>query len=392
MWGCMSEPDSFFACIDDRVRWNDALDDGRGLSPRYVLQSSYQINGGNEVPAGYPEFFKARNPDEARELANYYADSGADFLKSYSEISAESYAAMAEEAGRLGLTVQGHRPLGVSLSAALSAGQKSIEHARLFLFECHPAANEFRDLADPLAAYTLTFRASLVDEHDEAHCKQAMAAMADSDTWWTPTLLTMKMGARAGDPDYRNDVRLKYVPYLFKTLMWNPDADRKVADREALSGRPIYDDMYRLAMRNVGDAHGAGVKMLVGTDVFDTYVFPGFSVHDELEELVTAGLSPLAAIQAATINAAVFSDMADEYGSISVGKRADMILLAENPLLDIRDTRRIKGVFFNGQYFDRSALDGLLDFAEQRAHSFHNNAHVLWSAINSSLLRVQFAD
>ena len=259
MWGCMSEPDSFFACIVDRLRWNGALDDRTGLSPRYVGQSSYQINGGNEVPAGYPDFLRARTPGEARKLANFYAEAGATFLKTYSELFAESYFAMADEARAIGVSLQGHRPFSVSLLEALAAGQKSIEHGRLFLFECHPEAADFRKLADPLGAYTLAFRAKLVDEHDELRCQELMAAMANSDTWWTPTLLTMKMGARAGDSDYRNDPRLKYVPYLLKALMWAPDADRKVTDSEKTPGRNVYADMYDLAVKIVAQAHQAGI-------------------------------------------------------------------------------------------------------------------------------------
>ena len=392
LWGCMSEADSFFACIEDRQHWNNALVDHSGLSPRYVGQSSYQINGGNEVPEGFPEFFKARNATEARQLVNYYADAGADILKTYSELPAEAYAALAAEARRRGLSLQGHRPLSVSLEAALSAGQGSIEHARLFLLECFAGAADFRALPNPLDAYTPQLQARLVDEHDEDRCNTLMTAMANSNTWWTPTLQTLEMGARAGDPSYRNDPRLKYIPYLFEQLMWAPDADRKAADGADESGRNVNIAMYELALRNVRQAHESGVKILTGTDTFDTYVFPGFSTHDELVRLVSAGLSPSDALRTATIDAAIFSGVQDKFGSIAIGKTADMILLDANPLLDMRNTRQIEGLFFNGQFFDRSALDRLLEFAEQRASSIRNNIRILWDAVNSPLLRVQFAD
>jgi len=216
--------------------------------------------------------------------------------------------------------------------------------------------------------------------------------MANSNTWWTPTLQTLEMGARAGDPSYRDDPRLKYIPSLFEKLMWTPDADRKVANGTDESGRNVYAAMYELALRNVGQAHRAGVSILTGTDTFDTYLFPGFSTHDELVRLVTAGLSPLDALRTATIDAAIFSGAQDNFGSIAVGKTADMILLDANPLRDIRNTQQMQGLFFNGQFFDRSSLDHLLKFAEQRASSIRNNIHILWDAVNSPLLRVQFAD
>lgn len=392
MWGCMSEPDPFFACMDDRQGWNSALADHRGLSPRYIGQSSFQINGGKEVPDGYPEFFKARNESEARELVNYYAAAGADILKAYTELSPEAYRALADEARRQGLWLDGHRPIKVSLEDMLAAGQRSVEHARLFLFECYANADEFRALPDPLAAYTPTLRERLIDEHDYERCRSLIGKLADSSTWWTPTLQTLKMPALASDPDYRSDPRLKYVPFLYRKLMWMPDADRKLADGFDASGRNVYAAMYQLALQHVGQAHASGAKILTGTDTFDTYVFPGFSTHDELADLVSAGLSSADALKTATIDAAVFSGVEREYGSIVAGKAADMILLDGDPLLDIRNTRRIAGVFFNGQFFDRTSLNRLLQFAEQRANSIHGNLHILWRAVRSPLLRVQFAD
>ena len=392
LWGCMSEPDSFFGCIDDRQRWNETLADGSGLSPRYFGQSSFQINGGSEVPAGFPEFFKARTADEAVQLARYYADAGADILKIYSDVSPAAYEALASVAGPLGLHLDGHRPIRVSLPDALAAGQRSIEHPRLFLFECFAGAAEFRALPDPIAAYTPKLRARLVDEHDAAGCRAQIAAMADSATWWTPTLQVLRMSALARDPSFREDLRLQYVPWLYRALIWTPDADRKAATALDDSGRDVYAAMYELALQHVGLAHAAGVKILAGTDTFDTYVFPGFSVHDELAEFVAAGLSPADALRTATIDAALFSGADADFGSIAVGKQADLLLLDANPLVDIRNTRRINGLLFNGQYFDRAALDRLLGFARRRAGSIAHNLRITWDAINSPLLRVQFAD
>lgn len=392
LWGCMSEPDPFFACIEDRQAWNAATASHAGLSPRYVGQSSFQINGGSEVPSGFPDFFRARKPLEARQLVAFVADAGADILKVYSDISPAAYFALAEEARARGLWLDGHRPIRVSLADALAAGQRSIEHARLFLFECYRGADEFRALDDPLAAYTPALRARLVDEHDAEACRLLMQQFAESDAWWTPTLLTLRMGALAGDSGFRTDPRLKYIPELFRALMWTPDADRTRDRGTDASGRNINAQMYQLALQHVGQAHAAGAKLLTGTDVFDTYIFPGFSVHDELVELVAAGLSPADALKTATINAATFSGVEDHFGSITQGKAADMLLLHADPTRDIRNTQRIEGLFFHGQYYDRPALDRLLQYAEQQAGSWRTNLHILWAAVRSPLLRVQFAD
>jgi imidazolonepropionase-like amidohydrolase len=90
-------------------------------------------------------------------------------------------------------------------------------------------------------------------------------------------------------------------------------------------------------------------------------------VHDELQELVTAGLTPAEALKAATWNGAEFLGRTAEFGSIEKGKLADLVLLEANPLTDVRNTRKIAAVVLNGQYLDRSALDRLLSTAEAAA-------------------------
>lgn len=107
-------------------------------------------------------------------------------------------------------------------------------------------------------------------------------------------------------------------------------ADRAVAQAAHDSGRDVPVELYRLAMDNVRQVHAVGVRIVTGTDSGDTYAFSGFAIHDELAELVRAGLTPIDALRSATIDAARFSGKTDDYGSIDVGKVADMILLDAN--------------------------------------------------------------
>lgn len=392
MSGCMSEPDSFLACIDDREAWNRALERGEGLSPRYVLQTGFKINDGNEVPKGYPAFFKARNAAEVRRMVSFYRQAGADFLKTYSELTPTTYQALVFESRRQGLGLAGHRPIRVPLADMLAAGQRSVEHPRMFYEECFAGAAAFRALPDPLKAYDTALRWRMIDQHDSAQCADLMAAMARSDTWWTPTLQVLQLGALAGDEAFRTDPRLKYIPVLFTRLIWTPDAERTAVQPTDVTGRQQYTTLYRMAVGHVGQAHAAGVKILAGTDAGDSYVFPGFGIHDELVEFVRAGLTPAEAIRSATHDAALFAGMDGSFGSIETGKTGDLLLLDANPLEDVRHTRRIRGLFLSGKYLDRADLDQLLAFAEQQAGSIRTNLHLLWDGLNSPLLRVQAAD
>jgi hypothetical protein len=392
MSGCLSEDDSFWACIKDRKSWNRATDSKAGLSPRYVLQSSYQTNGGNEVPDVFPEFFKANEVANIGQLVTFYKKAGADFIKTYSELSPSAFKALAQEAEAQGLGIAGHLPLKVSLSDAIAAKQQTIEHPRLFLMECYNGRDRFRALPNPQSAYTTDFKAQLIDDHDAGHCKKMFQQMARSNTFWTPTLQVLKLGAKASDRSFREDARLRYIPSVINSGIWQGDADQLAKRASTRQGRNVDVEMYALAMKNLSDAHGAGVKILVGTDTGDSYIFPGFAVHDEMAEFVTAGLSPQDVLRMATIDAAKFSGVDDKLGSIEVGKAADMILLTANPYDDIGNTQKIDGVFYNGQYLDRRALNRLLDFAEQQAGSVRLNIRLIWDALTSPLMRVQLAD
>jgi hypothetical protein len=117
----------------------------------------------------------------------------------------------------------------------------------------------------------------------------------------------------------------------------------------------------------VREMRRAGVGFLAGTDALNPYCFPGFSLHDELALLVQAGLTPMEALQAATINPAVYMGRSDQLGTVAKGKLADLILLDANPLNDIGNTKRISAVFLGGRLFDKSQLDGILAGAEKIA-------------------------
>jgi hypothetical protein len=127
--------------------------------------------------------------------------------------------------------------------------------------------------------------------------------------------------------------------------------------------------VYRKQVELVGMMHRAGVAMLAGTDVLNPYCFPGFSLHDELELLVQAGLTPLEALQAATRNPARFLGKETTLGTVEQGKMADVVLLDANPLENIRHTRAIRAVVLNGRLLDRQALDALLAQAEAAAQA-----------------------
>lgn len=102
--------------------------------------------------------------------------------------------------------------------------------------------------------------------------------------------------------------------------------------------------------------HQRGVPIGAGTDTPIYLAIPGYSLHAELEQLVASGLSPLEALRAATIRPAEFFGIQDDIGTVDPGKRADLVLLDADPLSDISNTRRIRGVISKGKFFAPAEL------------------------------------
>jgi imidazolonepropionase-like amidohydrolase len=111
----------------------------------------------------------------------------------------------------------------------------------------------------------------------------------------------------------------------------------------------------------------ARVEIMADTDLGNSYVYPGVSLHDELTLLVKAGLTPMEALQAAPLNPARFLGMEKDLGTVQRGKIADLVLLEANPLDDVGNTRRIAAVVMNGRFLSREWLDKALGDAEAAA-------------------------
>jgi imidazolonepropionase-like amidohydrolase len=158
---------------------------------------------------------------------------------------------------------------------------------------------------------------------------------------------------------------MKYVPKsIAKT--WGPAKLTQETGAEQLSQAKKLTAHY---MQLVDLMRRAGVMMMAGTDSPDPHVFPGFSLHDELELLVKSGLSKMQALQAATFYPALFMTKLDRYGVVETGHVADLVVLDDDPLKDIANTRKISAVVLGGRYFERPELDKMLHDVEESART-----------------------
>lgn len=315
---------------------------------------------------------------EAIEQVNYFYNLGADFIKVYNGLSRESFFAIAEEANRLGFPFSGHVPDSVTPEEASLAGQRSIEHLTdiatftvagdfLSLQEEVYGNPELGEVTSPTIAQILQLQARVYAEHDEAKASQLYETFIQNSTWQIPTLMTTRNRAYIRDIVDSHAELTVYVPDLTLNL-WNIQT---AIDNSTTSHWLYRERVFANRKETLASMNTAGVGILAGSDAgtlggsmageFGWYIIPGFSLHEELELLVEAGLSEMEALQAATSSAALFSEQSNLLGTVEKGKLADLILLGSNPLIDIRNTTDIDAVIFNGQLRDRVALDQMLD-------------------------------
>jgi len=391
MSGQLSKKDSYWAGSKERLIWNAELNDNKRVTPRYVLQSSYQIDGASSVPDNFPEFFKLQKIEDVDSLLRFYKNEEVDFIKVYDQILPESYRKLALQAPKYGMHIAGHKPIFVSLEEAILLGQRSFEHARMFFLESFPNADSLIKSNNWKKLYSEA-RGSMIENYNPEIAKRLMLLMKEHDAYWTPTLQTVKFEAFAHDPKYLDNPNLKYITYISKKIMWDMDANNNKKRNLAEQGKNISADFYNTARKQVKLASVIGVPILTGTDVTDSYVFAGFSMHNELEELTQSGMSNLQVLQSATIIAAKFAKKDKDFGTVEVGKIADLIILNKNPLENIYNSKTINGVILNGIHYDAEKIEELKKFTRRIASSFHMNVKVLYSYIASPLMRVQFSD
>ncbi len=310
---------------------------------------------------------------EADALVQDLHRQGADFIKVYNRLPREAYFGIADAARRLGIPFAGHVPFSVSAREAAFAGQISIEHLFNVAFACSSREDELMlDKARALGAgeagerrrLRRAYLLAVLDSFDPARCAALYANFMRHDTAVAPTLV-QRRDFSGGALPVVPAAEFAYVP-RGERAGWDASQDMRLQGRD-LQDREIDRRYYERDRSLVAPMQAAGVRLLAGTDGGDVYTVPGFSLHEELAALVDAGLTPMQSLQSATRNAAQFLGTPHAFGTIEVGRRADLVLLRQNPLTDIRNTRSIEAVMLAGRWFDRAALDGLMSQAREAA-------------------------
>ncbi len=337
----------------ERIKlWRLEIEAGRRVGPK-ILASGPLLDGPGSF---WSHAAIVEDPESGRALVRRLKEERADFVKVYNRLSRESFLSIAEEARTQALSFVGHVPHSVSAAEASDAGQATIEHLNAILMASSTEERRLRQRVETDGRRPTI--GELLPSYSETKANTLFTLLARNHTRVVPTLSLRwtQLAIARRDEDVLGAERLRYVP-------------RSYVEQWASAPRGDPSELQELFERNlaiVRGLHTAGVEVLAGTDVVKSYFVPGFSLHDELALLVSAGLSEQEAIEAATRKPARFFGWADR-GTLENGMRADAVLLDANPLEDIRNTSRIAAVMVRGRLFEREAVAGMLEEAERTA-------------------------
>ncbi len=368
------------------LRMREEIEQGERAGPRIIA--------GGRIVDGEPVIHYGSdlvlNSDDADRVVRKQKEAGYDFIKIYSHLSLEGFDAIAEASNGQGIPFAGHVPAKVPMNHALAAGMQTSEHmigiSEATLREGQqyfwPFDPEFVPFAERLGKGELT----LDQLYDEQKLRDLAAQAAATGHWLVPTLIVLR-GTALDPAQIATELQrpeIRYTDYTVKsfwqlmTTMGPPKSEAFYAGRRVL----LDHDLHQLKA-----FHDAGARILAGTDALNPFVNVGFSLVQELELFVEAGMTPYEALKTATVNVAEFAGEPGKSGLVAAGARADLVLLDANPLENVTAYRGITGVFANGRWHDRKDLDQRLATMEAQSE---RKAQVFAADANWSLHEGEF--
>lgn len=346
------------------LAWRDSIGEGRLLGPR-ILTSGPKLDGPRP---GWPGSIALADPSQVPAALDSLQALGVDYVKLYDgSMSPQVFMAAVREAEARGMTVTGHMPLGVDFAEAVEAGLDGTEHL-YYVFKGTAANREEvtrRVRAGELGFWDALW--SMLDTRDPAREAAVFEAMARKGTVVVPTLHIGNVLSNVERVDHGSDPELALIPPgVRETYRGRVESAERASLESRENNRALRDLMGAMVPR----MRDAGVTILAGSDAgpFNSFTYPGFALHAELEALVEAGLTPAEALRSATTAPAAFLGLDDELGRVEPGYRADLVLLDADPLADIRATRSVSTVILRGEdVLDRETLGAVLRQVEERA-------------------------
>jgi hypothetical protein len=339
-----------------------AANRGEFPSPRMIVVTQgidgIGPTGRTDMPHGIP----LERPEDAAALATKFVKQGYRQIMPFSLLSRDCLAALGRASADLGVRMVGNCPNGVSWEEAVACGMSGFHQTHLIARDhmlSQYGDQTYWDRFDPAPGTKLDFE----------KIRRLGGFLAERQAWNLPTIVFHQRASQPAEISLAHP-SLRYVPQS-SINDWETTIIRW--GRRGHVGPEEWRELARRRVENfhkvVGIFHEEGAPQLTCTDGLNPYNVQGDTLLQEIENFASAGMGAYNALRCATAEAARFMDEEHLWGTIAVGKYADMVLLRQNPLNDIRAVRSVESVFVNGYYLDRRILDGLLQQREELARN-----------------------
>ena len=343
------------------LAWRDQINQGQLFGPR-IFTAGIKLEGINSIWKGDMEI---ANEQDLKEKLDSLIDYKVDFIKiTENKLAGDLFLKSVIASKKLGFKVSGHVPIDLSIKDLADAGFSSIEHASYLVRFGSDEQKMANDVKNGVLSRADASR-QYYENFDQQKAIKGYRELAKKNVAVCPTLIGSKQLAYLDEDDHQKDEYLQYLTKRFKAnYAWR--VNRQAGENKAQVQQR--KNNYELIAKQLPFIQSSGMVILAGTDAaaLNSFIYPGLALHQELEIFQKAGMSPLSVLQSATINGAKFMGVSDSLATIEPGKIADILLLNENPLKDIRATKNIFAVIKNGVYYDRTGLESLLETARQK--------------------------
>jgi len=342
------------------LQWRDEINQGKRQGPQ-IFTAGRKLEGINSVWKGDIEISNEKELDSALRLIDNYK---VDFVKiTENTLPGPLFLKSVQEAKKRGYLTSGHVPIDLTIDELADAGFSAIEHATYLL---RLGNDEQRVVTMIREGKLAKAKAGEVysSNFNQEKAIEGYKRMAQKGLAVTPTIIGGRQLAYLDRDNHQNDDFQNYLTKRF-TDKYRWRIERMTGETPEQSQRR--KDQVSLLMKQLPLVFDAGVLVLAGSDAaaLNTFVYPALSLHQELEIFQEAGVKPTDILKTAILNGPKFLGKSARFGGIEPGKEADLVLLNQNPLVNIKATQDIFAVVNNGIYYNRKTLDEMLEKARQ---------------------------
>ena len=340
----------------DVLKWRDEINAGDRLGPK-ILTSGPKLEG---IESIWPGDLEIGTEEELEAALDSLEKLKVDFIKiTDNTLKPELFLEAVKRASKRGWSVSGHIPAALTIDQVSVAGQKTVEHLSYLMRMTTPMEaeiSEARGNGNMTAAEASKLQA---ETRDDSLTLVKFKKLASQGTGVVPTLLISSNIAYLDENNFGEDTILNYLgPQLKESYQWRIQRMANDTPEDKQNRKNSFEATANL----IPLVKASGMKIYAGTDAgyLNTYDFPGLAIHLELQQLVKYGLTPREALEASVINGPEYFGLEKSFGSVEIGKKANLILLNANPLEDIKATLTIQDVIKDGKLLDRNKIDQML--------------------------------